>query len=270
MRVSNRIISLAEAKKLLKNQKRNRPLRSSWVNEIAEMMDNGLWAINTGDTIKLTSKNELLDGQHRLEAMLVHGKPKRFLVVSGVPPEAQEMMDLNHCRTAADDLAMHGFQSCSILASVAKHLMYHEEDLIRTTGRVGKNLVRYQPREVRKYVMSRPDIVPAVKLSRGASVTSSAIITSAQFATLYCIFGRLSETQRDEFLDKLVNGYGLDIAHPILTLRKLLLKEKTTKNLHFKWSLRYGYFFKTWNLFRMGTRKRVLSIRPSDEWPNPI
>jgi hypothetical protein len=51
----------------------NRKLRPSIVRDFARQMRLNLWRENTGEAIKITSNGHLLDGQHRLTALVKAG-----------------------------------------------------------------------------------------------------------------------------------------------------------------------------------------------------
>ncbi|MDJ0554335.1 MAG: hypothetical protein QNJ68_07850 [Microcoleaceae cyanobacterium MO_207.B10] len=67
-------------------------LKQSLVEMYAKDMRLGLWGI--GDPIKFNTLDELIDGQHRLEAVLQFGKPVKFYVVRNMLPECEGYIDL--------------------------------------------------------------------------------------------------------------------------------------------------------------------------------
>ena len=115
-------ITPTRAAELLANNGVNRRLRPQLVGSYAEDMAQGLWRA-TGEAIKVSRTGRLLDGQHRLNAVIEFGKPIEMLVVTGLPDDAQELMDQGAARSAADALAMHGFQYVTLTAGVARWLL---------------------------------------------------------------------------------------------------------------------------------------------------
>lgn len=66
------------AAKLLEHNKWNRPLNDLHVHRIKNQILKGKWQFN-GDTIKVSADGDVLDGQHRLWAVISQGKqPEDF------------------------------------------------------------------------------------------------------------------------------------------------------------------------------------------------
>lgn len=115
-------IAPALAAEMLTANSVNRKVRPRLVRTYAEDMRQGLWR-STGEAIKVSRSGSLLDGQHRLSAIVESGKTIEMLVVSGLADDTQELMDQGAARVAADALAMHGFQNVTLAAGVARWLL---------------------------------------------------------------------------------------------------------------------------------------------------
>ncbi len=89
------------AEMYLERNGRNRNIRPDVVSNYARDMSAHRWQI-TGEAIKLDADGNLLDGQHRLRAVIKSGETVTMLVIEGLPPEAQRVMDSGKPRTAGD------------------------------------------------------------------------------------------------------------------------------------------------------------------------
>src|ERR1700761_996246 len=85
-------LSPKSAKALLKGNVHNRNLRKARVSSLAEAMKRGEWELN-GESIKVAEDGSLLDGQHRLQAVVESGKSIQVLVVRNLPSDAQDTVD---------------------------------------------------------------------------------------------------------------------------------------------------------------------------------
>jgi len=85
----------------------NRNLREARVLNLSGILERGEWEL-TGDALVFDAEDTLLNGQHRLSAVVVTGVSARFLVLRGVPPKAQEVMDQGLKRTLGDQLQRRG------------------------------------------------------------------------------------------------------------------------------------------------------------------
>lgn len=99
----------------------NRHMRARVVSAYERDMSGGLWLV-TGETIKFARTGELLDGQHRLAAIMASGIPQRLLVVQDLDAAARTVIDAGAPRTGADALRMAGVVShnSNALAAAAR------------------------------------------------------------------------------------------------------------------------------------------------------
>lgn len=74
------------AKTMLSHNTGNRPLRKAVVQRYATDMENGDWQDN-GDPIRFDTNGRLIDGQHRLEAVILSDTPIDAWVLRGLKPE---------------------------------------------------------------------------------------------------------------------------------------------------------------------------------------
>lgn len=96
------------ANELLEHNTLNRPLSDRRVKRIAEQILSGKWRYN-GDTIKVAASGDVLDGQHRLWAVIEAKKPVETIVVYGIEKEAFSTIDtLRKPRSGSDVLALAG------------------------------------------------------------------------------------------------------------------------------------------------------------------
>jgi hypothetical protein len=95
----------AKAKEALESNIVNRALRPRSVSSYQKEMETGRWQM-AGEPIKFSVDGKLLDGQHRLTALANAAVESiEFVVVRGLAPESQIVMDSGAARTAADALS---------------------------------------------------------------------------------------------------------------------------------------------------------------------
>lgn len=122
-------ITPAKAKTWLENNFRNRPLSEDVVHAYARDMINEVW-IETHQGLAFNDKDELIDGQHRLHAIVLSGVTVRMMVTFGLPSAiagkemtTMDAVDRGRTRSVADQLKIqHGFKDGSITASICKSL----------------------------------------------------------------------------------------------------------------------------------------------------
>lgn len=113
------------AKAWLDKNIKNRHIAARYIRLFARDMRNHAWML-TGETIKFSWDGYLLDGQTRLTACIESNTPFRSLVVYGVDPRSQDVMDTGKARTGADILEQMNIdkQTAALIVPVAR--MIHQ------------------------------------------------------------------------------------------------------------------------------------------------
>lgn len=89
------------ARQWLECNKPNRPLRPSWVSILTGMINRGEWRL-THQGIALDDNGNLLDGQHRLSAIIAAGQPVQMMVTTGLDPSVFGVLDRGRARSLRD------------------------------------------------------------------------------------------------------------------------------------------------------------------------
>ena len=106
--VEELVVTPEMAVAFLEANKHNRPLNDQHVKRLCRQIVEDKWIVN-GDSIKFADTGDVLDGQHRLWAVIYAKLPIRTLVVRGVPNRAFNTIDtLRKTRSAADMLYLRG------------------------------------------------------------------------------------------------------------------------------------------------------------------
>ena len=101
------------------NNSNNRNIRKAKVAEYAADMVAGRWEFN-GETIQFDRGGMLLNGQHRLLAIVETGLSQTFLIVRGLDTSVQTTMDQGSRRTPQDQLQINGILTDSSVAAAIR------------------------------------------------------------------------------------------------------------------------------------------------------
>lgn len=118
-------ITPEKATEALKKNDINRPMRTRTVSRFATDMVTGDWELN-GEPIIFAEDGTLLDGQHRLRAVIAAEVPVQMLVVRGIPKEAFESLGQGRPRNLRDVLAIKGEENSDVLATAARLVAWWE------------------------------------------------------------------------------------------------------------------------------------------------
>lgn len=94
-------ITPERAQEYLKKNKGNRHLAPATVDDYAQQMSSGRWLL-TPEPIELAPNGAIINGQHRLHAVVKSGVPVRFTVARNVDPKVFAVIDQGRKRNAAD------------------------------------------------------------------------------------------------------------------------------------------------------------------------
>ncbi len=114
------------AEEILTKNTLNRPLRSGRVEKYAADMKAGNWTLN-GETIKLTADGQLLDGQHRLYAVVFAETVVDMLLIEGLDASVMPTIDTGAPRGFADVLSIRGGKNNLVVATTMRWLAWYKD-----------------------------------------------------------------------------------------------------------------------------------------------
>lgn len=128
-------ITPKKAAEWLRQNNRNRPLSDKWANELAGRITRGEWKMN-GETIKFNCDGNIVDGQHRLQAIVKAGISVPCYVVRGVQEDAFDTIDQGMKRSNGQMFARDGVKHYNAAAAACTFLYRYENGVIRHKGSV--------------------------------------------------------------------------------------------------------------------------------------
>lgn len=200
----------------------NRPLRfDSGVEKYARDMKAGKWHRN-GESVKISWKDTIVDGQHRLHACVQAGVPFWSVVVTGVEPEAQDTVDTGLPRRLSDQLAIGNEKNAAVLASVTRWSLRWLHGMRGGGGASG-----YQPTqtEMLDYLDADPRLRMAAAYGARARVEFKAVRATV-YAMAWMLLHGADWAAAEVFLERVLDGAGLPAGHPVLVLRSRMVNAK--------------------------------------------
>lgn len=231
----------------------NRNLREKDTDTYARDMANDRWR-PTGEPIKFDSEGNLLDGQHRLSAVVRAGVPIEFVVITG--DLDQEQMDSGVKRTMADVLKLRGEANYIVLATVLRSICRWDAENVRYASRAPSRAEMSALLEEKPWLR---EIAPAVhSLQVGARVPTTVGAVAAYW------FWEIDSEDTLEFFRRVRLGLGED-HDPSLRLHRWLASDTNLKTNGERAIL--AVVVKAWNAFRDGSPIAALRYRGSDFRP---
>lgn len=225
-----------------------RPLSRQKVYELAHKMRAGRWQLSQ-DAIAFDEHGCLINGQHRLQAIVDTGLELPFLVVRGLPESAFAVMDQGKRRSGGDTLAILGIRNYNQAAMAAKILIAVRDGRQSFRFELGNDLL-YNFGE--KYL----DLLDwsthhALKVR---SIMSEGVMSAVLFQG-----GMSFRSQAEEFAEKVGKGLGLTPTDPAYHLRRRMERERArARGRGLDAETAYSYTVSAWNAFVVGKPLRNL------------
>jgi hypothetical protein len=269
-------VTPAQAQKWLEGNVDNRDLRETRVLQYAQILQRGEWEL-TGDAIVFDENGTLLNGQHRLSAVVVAGIPARFIVLRGVPAKAQEVMDTGLARSLGDQLKRRGVPYYTYVAGALVWL--HRMEYAEMTGvaHYGEPSQRPTFRQLLA-LYERNSNLP----DQASRITKHVNSLKVRAGSTLAIYHRLLQIDDPNiaqevsiFFQSWLDGTDLRADNPIWRLREWCLEDAATRHTRGRApDYRYvAYVLTAWNKWRQGESVRQLkwTYTPTNRmaWPVP-
>lgn len=109
--VTTELITPEIAREYLSSQGANRDINDKRISDYALRMSRGEWKI--GQPLILDENDCLIDGQHRLMAVIKYKKPVEFAVIRGVPNDSKTVLDIGQQRSVIQIAKLSGINKPS-------------------------------------------------------------------------------------------------------------------------------------------------------------
>jgi len=250
-----------EAKFMLGVNTHNRTIRQSRVDTMVRDMKAGKWQLN-GESIKFSVTNRLLDGQHRLLAIVESGVSVPMVVVRGLSDADQETIDIGDKRHMGDILHLAGEANTTNLGSVLRFCWS-----IETYGRRPSGGIHPSPQELATYLKDNPDIRESVKIGNRANKAALRYPQSVA-GGLHYLMSKIDGDQADAFWEQLIEGTA-PAGSPVNVLRETLLRDLARLHRMSIWQ-RAAITIKAWNLMRDDKTITILLWRSAGRLAEPF
>lgn len=260
MHVEVAVVNPELAELWLRGNTANRPIKAALVDDLTNAMLNGTFKL-THQPVAMTSEGRLLDGQHRLLAIVRSGRTVSLTVARDADPETFGVIDAGAKRTLADVLAVkygHTYNAVNV-AACRVVAMYDRSDVTSTA-----------PWNTRTFAGAKLDRATIAALADEMHESMNRLILdikdinvswrlhSNPLAALYVI--RRDSAQDAALLDEFIRGLvsGADIPPGDVRLK---LRDGLVSNPAFKrFDARLGFFVtvKAWNLYVQGESPKIL------------
>lgn len=287
MKTSIQTIQPLEAVQYLETVQNNRKVNRAHVTTLGNTLKDNRWMVN-GESIKFAidenGNNFLIDGQHRLRAVVASDTPITTVVIEGLDPEAFVSLDSGKRRSLADVLTILDYPHPSVLSGALNILEKYYSSGIGSGGAStaslsnerAENLMHQYPTLVQS-----ADVLTKMTSTNPVSPTISTAMhyvfanlepSKDKLASLGEQRAKLDQVQdADSFWLKFGRGLNLTEDCPIRRFREILLEHRRMKRTQTRYYITSG-LVKAWNHWRKGTQLKRFYHQPdgkSASFPQP-
>lgn len=212
MKTTLRLLTPDDARALLKHNTDNRPLRAAKVEQLAKLIKEGKWA-PTHQGIGIAGTGRILDGQHRLHAIVSAGVAVEINVTTGLEEEVYRWIDCGTARQAHDRLHLVDDPRINQIAC----------SVVNNYVKIAQSDHQAQIDSLENCFLSMSDAFLYVASAFSKPVRGVALMpVGAALASYH----HKHPVQAVEACESLLTGRMLDDNNPILTLREALLAKR--------------------------------------------
>jgi hypothetical protein len=254
MPISDKVITPSLAAEWLKSNRNNRPISQSTVDAYAKEMRSGQWFNGGADAIVFSRDGSLINGQHRLYAIVKSGATVELGVRTDADGDSFVAMDQGRRRSAADHPCLNGFRNRTLVAGALRFLDAYESGSLKTCGSIPRNImIRDVERVARKY----PEIE-----ERGSTLRPYRMVFSSAILGVFTLASRINQEDARRFFIGVGSGEGLAAGSVELTLRHRLERDAMSRAKEPR-LLQSALVIKAWNLYRDNKRTGMSRNRVS-------
>lgn len=241
----------------------NRALRPREVEKLTRQYTEGRFSKAVGGQLRFDHRGILVDGQHRLVALVQSGVTQEFDCFYGLTAEEVHDLDTGLRRQFSDLLKMGGYTYTKEVSGIVTGCMAWEN------GARGKNMFRVEATNAEKmawFEKHADEVMRAHERSYDARTVAS---TPAVRGTALWLIDRVDQADAQSFATALASGAGLPVGHPVLVLRETLARTRVPGATTRPGWLVLAWWIKAWNAYREDRSVSMLVYRPKGGEPYP-
>lgn len=250
----------------------NRPLNQHRVSKIAHDIKNDKWVFD-GTPIRFNGSDNLLDGQHRLHAIIKANRSVKTFVFKGLESISQNTIDTGKARNVSDVLHFNGYINTTSLSSAARLAVgYREFKGEMKAWDASKEANSISPQDILTEINKKSMLIKATQAVISLKYIRKMVGSGSPIFCYFLFATNSSQHIADAFFQKLENGDDLSASSPILKLRnEITLRDTRGARRGQRQSIyNIAMFIKAWNAWRSGENIDSVRWSPTEEYPKII
>lgn len=230
----------------------NRSINETHTRSLVRDINNDNWVAANGSMVSFDRNGKLLDGQHRLSAIVQSNQPLRLSIKFGMPENAKKVIDTGRKRTQQDYIRMTEGADAKYKAeraSVARLIYGFIHDQERPASYCNNN--KPTQSDLSAILEEYPDIMECVSSVYATGHVGKIVIQSYPAFVAFLANRTPNADKVPQFLDLLTSGANMPATHPIHVVRNRLLTREEFRYQRNK-ERTIGLLIRAWNMFVKG------------------
>lgn len=249
-----------------RNISHNRNLSDNTAKKYAKVMSEGRW-LTTHQGIAFDNDGFLIDGQHRLRAVVLAGCAVEMFVVPGCDSETFAVVDSGSRRQAGQLIRGKGGP---MIAAAARFVGMIDQSFGPSVSAArGVYATHIDTDQVLAVVDAWPELREMVNHAATAQRTAH-VIPSPHLAVLAQAARTQYADNIKDWVDGVSEGVQLEAQDPRMLLRNRFIRDPRTFQGNDGRALAYCMIVKAWNAFAVGAELRILRMRDDEKPPRVV
>ena len=251
MQLQSILVTPKMAKELLDLNICNRNLKDRTIDTYVTSMKNGLWVKDTYEPIKISESNVLLDGQHRLMAIVKSNCSVYLQIATGLKDDIFKVIDTGSKRNTGDIFTIENIPNANNLPAMISGYCRFKKNIY------GKGFTPLSNSTILDLYYERENFYQeTIKKSCSWYKQISRALSPAMIGSFYCLFYDKCPEMADSFMSKLCGGgdfKAINLLRTNLVNDKMNNKKLTLENKNI-------LIIKTWNYYRKNENIKILKF----------
>ena len=244
LQIVKELVTPETAKEYLEKNTKNRLISQHQLARYAKNMKEGKWKEDTGELIKISKTGVILDGQHRLSAVVLSNVPIYFHIAYNVDDSVFDVIDTGKSRNAGDVFKIAGVTNANNMAAIIAHY-----NLLKAGRRANQNMdgKSINSELLNQYYDNQEYWDEKRKVALSMYDAFSRVMTASFIGGFYAYFSDLNKTKAEMFINQLCTGVGVT-NNVIFMLRNKLIQDRVSPR-KMPQTLKMALVIKAWNAF---------------------
>ena len=257
MQIQKILITPSSAAAYLEANIKNRAVKQPTLLRYVSDMAAGRWKADTGEMIKISKTGVILDGQHRLMAVVKSKTNVYFHVITDLEDSVFDVLDTGSMRNGSDVFNINGVKYNSVLPAMIQLYEFLKTNRVAVRGTQKNN------RHTNAVLLTLYNEDPlfwdnVAKKSYYWYAQFARVLNTHTIGGMYATFSDINQEDADNFMQQLCSGLNITNNTIGLLRNKIIQDRLSVKKMDI--GTRNNLIIKTWNNFRKGTELTLLKF----------